>query len=377
MKIISKFAVAALAFAAIEGVCAAQDDHKIGVIVSSTGPVATVMLRQLKTYEWWADKVNANGGINGRQVRLIYCNDGSSPERAVTCAREIIAQDVALIINNTLTGPTRAVMPLVEHGPVMLTPSPNIMPPPTSLVFQTSPSNPNMIQALADFLKKNDIKEMGMIAATDASGEVAFASAQEVFSAEKLSLQALRIDINAMDATSQLARLAANDVGVIFSAYSGGGAAAVVKNFSMLGLKQPLIVTYANVSDPFVSLIQNHMPQRLMGVGLKALDPELLADPKARQRVLAFAKDFEAYSGNRVDMLNLLALVTTDTVEAILENVEDTSDPESVRDFLENNPIESFQTLRFSPQNHVGMTASDLAVLEYRDGSWKAANPIQ
>ena len=59
------------------------------------------------------------------------------------------------------------------------------------------------------------------------------------------------------------------DAPLIFSNYSGGGAATVVKSYHNLGLTQPLLVSYANVSDAFINLIRNDMPARLEAVLLR------------------------------------------------------------------------------------------------------------
>src|SRR5690349_6173212 len=41
------------------------------------------------------DEINAEGGVDGRQIELIVCNDENDPNKAVTCAREAIKEEVA------------------------------------------------------------------------------------------------------------------------------------------------------------------------------------------------------------------------------------------------------------------------------------------
>ena len=118
------------------------------------------------------------------------------------------------------------------------------------------------------------------------------------------------------------------------------------------------------------------MPKRLLGTALKGMVPELLP-PAERQRVEHFAKTYQGWKGERIDMLNLAALGLADTVEAILRQVADPSNAGSVKKFLESTPIPSFQTIRFSPQRHVGMDASDIAIVEYKNGAWAKADPIR
>ncbi len=353
------------------------EELKIGVIAPTTGPAATVGSRQLASVQWWEHEVNSAGGINGNLVRLIHCNDEGTPEHSVTCVRDLLSQRVLLLLNCSLTGAIRATIPLVAQGPVMLTPAPGVVPSPDSFVFQTSPSDVNLTEVLADYLSENHITRLGMIAATDASGEAATMRAQEIFPSRGIALDLARIDLRANDASIQLAQIAGSGTKVIFSSYSGGSAAAVVKSYANLGLSQPLIVSYANVSDQFLSLIRNDQPDRLLATAVKATVPELLADPNERQRTLSFAASYKAFSGTRADQLNLMALGLADTAEAILRNVNNPADAKAVREFLHNTPIKSFQTIRFSSQSHVGMGTRDLAIVELKNGDWVKADPVQ
>ena len=362
---------------ALGGGTAIADELKIGVIAPTTGPAATVGSRQLGSIKWWDHEVNAAGGINGNQVHLIHCNDEGTPEHSVTCVRDLLSQGVLLLLNCSLTGAIRATIPLVAQGPVMLTPAPGVVPSPDSFVFQTSPSDVNLTEVLANFLSDNHITKLGMIAATDASGEAATMRAQEIFPSHGITLDLARIDLRANDASIQLAQIAGNDTKVIFSSYSGGSAAAVVKSYANLGLSQPLIVSYANVSDQFLSLIRNDQPERLLATAVKATVPELLTDATERQRTLSFAASYKTFSGTRIDQLNLIALGLADTAEAILRNVKSPADAKAVREFLQSTPIKSFQTIRFSPQSHVGMGTRDLAIVELKNGEWVKADPVQ
>jgi len=258
----------------------------------------------------------------------------------------------------------------------MLTPAPGVVPSPDSFVFQTSPSDVNLIEVIANYLSANHVNRLGMIAATDASGEAATARAQEVFPSHRILLDLARIDLRATDASIQMAQIAGQGAKVIFSAYSGGSAATVVKSYANLGLKQPLIVSYANVSDQFINLIRGDLPERLLGTSVRATVPELLTDPTERQRTLSFAASYKAFSGARIDQQNLMALGLADTAEAIFRSVDRPANAIAVREFLHATPIKSFQTIRFSPESHVGMGTHDLAIVELKDGEWVKAGPV-
>lgn len=349
----------------------------IGEIAPLTGPGATVGTRLHKSSKMWVDQVNAAGGIAGRKIELITCNDEVRPEKAVACVRDMLSKNVTMILANSLTASIRAIEPLIAKGPVTIVPSPNIVPPANSYMFQVSPSDHAMTISIADFMEAEKLTRIGMVAATDASGEVGVQSAREVFAQRKIDLRLARVDLRATDATTQLAAVAGNDVKLIYSSYTGAGAATVVKGLSNLGLKQPLILSYGNLSEAFIDVIRSEMPARLLGTGLAALSPDLVTDPAARKRSQDFIAQYEKTYSEKADQLNLLGKLSSDVAEAIFRNVKNPADAAATKAFLETGAvIPSVHDMRFSTTSHVGLTNKDVFVLEYKNGAWKKADPI-
>src|SRR6185436_15187618 len=99
-----------------------------------------------------------------------------------------------MIFGNTLTASLRAMLPLVRSGPILLIPSPNVVPGADTFAFQVSPTDEDITVAIAKFAKASGVKKIGMLAATDTSGEVGVASANKIFPGEKLEMKLARID---------------------------------------------------------------------------------------------------------------------------------------------------------------------------------------
>jgi branched-chain amino acid transport system substrate-binding protein len=358
---------------------AAQDNKPwiVGQVVPLTGPVATVGLRVDQSTQMWVEQVNAAGGIRGRKVQLINCNDENRPERAVACARDMIDKGASIILGNTLTASIRAIQPLTRQGPIFIIASPNVVPAPSTFDFQVSPSDEVMTEAIADFMKANGLSKIGMVAATDASGEVGVESAKKVFPKRNIELSLARIDLRATDASTQLVSIAGKDVRFVYSSYSGGGAVTVVKAFKNLGHEQPLIVSYANISDAFVQLIKDVKPARLLGTALPGIVPDTIKDAGEQSRARRFHEEFAKRYSERPDMLNILGKLLTDTADAILRNSPNPDDPASVKQWLETTTVESIHNQRFSPSNHVGVDASSVALVELKDNRWAPADPVK
>ncbi len=378
-KLLIKKAIQAAAILALPCISQAQQEKPfiIGEIAPLSGPAATVGTRLNQVARMWSEEVNARGGINGRKIELITCNDEGRPEKAVACARDLIAKGSVLLLNNSLTSSIRATMPVVAKGPAMIVPSPNIAPTPDTYVFQVSPSDTHITMAVASYLKANHIKKLGMVAATDSSGEVGIANAEAIFPKDGIELKSARIDLRSTDASSQLAAVAGPDVKIVYANYSGAGAANIVKGYYNLGLQQPLIISYANLSAAFLAVVKDMLPPRLLGTSISALVPDAMVDKPAQKRAIDFTKAYHEKYGEDVDMINLLGKLSADTVEAILLNVKTPEDPNAVKDYLQTHPIPSVQTIRFSNKSHVGLTDENMLIVELQNGKWVKAGPVK
>ena len=377
----TKIAVAVAVVSVVGSVsCAVAQNNKpwiVGQVVPLTGPVATVGVRVDQSTQMWVEQVNAAGGIRGRKVQLINCNDENRPERAVACARDMIEKGASIILGNTLTASIRAIQPLTRQGPIFIIASPNVVPAPSTYDFQVSPSDEVITEAIADFMQANGLSKIGMVAATDASGEVGVESAKKVFPKRNIDVTIERIDVKANDASTQLVSVAGKGVRLVYSSYSGGGAVTVVKGFKNLGLEQPLIVSYANISDAFVQLIKDVKPPRLLGTALSGIVPDIMKDPGEQARARRFHEQYTQRYSQRPDMLNVLGKLLTDTADAILRSSPNPEDPTSVKQWLETTVVESIHNQRFSSSNHVGINASAVALVELKDNSWAPADPVE
>ncbi|MEZ5730436.1 MAG: ABC transporter substrate-binding protein, partial [Burkholderiaceae bacterium] len=73
----------------------------IGQSLPYSGPLS--MLGSLgKTATAWFEKINSEGGINGRKVRLISLDDGYSPPKTVEATRRLVERDGVLLIFGTV-----------------------------------------------------------------------------------------------------------------------------------------------------------------------------------------------------------------------------------------------------------------------------------
>ncbi|KYG97232.1 ABC transporter substrate-binding protein [Bradyrhizobium sp. DOA1] len=80
---------------------ASDTEIKIGNIMPYSGP-ASAYAAIGKTEEAYFNKINAEGGINGRKIRFISYDDAYSPPKTVEQARKLVESDGVLLIFGSL-----------------------------------------------------------------------------------------------------------------------------------------------------------------------------------------------------------------------------------------------------------------------------------
>jgi branched-chain amino acid transport system substrate-binding protein len=83
---------------------ATDTEIKIGNIMAYSGPASAYGVIG-KTEQAYFNKVNAEGGINGRKINFISYDDGYSPPKTVEQARKLVESDEVLFIFNPLGTP--------------------------------------------------------------------------------------------------------------------------------------------------------------------------------------------------------------------------------------------------------------------------------
>jgi branched-chain amino acid transport system substrate-binding protein len=116
LRLAKSLVLAGLLAAAIAGTAHAQKKYdpgatdteiKIGNIMPYSGPASAYAVIG-KTEVAYFNKINAEGGINGRKIDFISYDDGYSPPKAVEQARKLVEADEVLLVFNPLGTPSNS-----------------------------------------------------------------------------------------------------------------------------------------------------------------------------------------------------------------------------------------------------------------------------
>ncbi|MBI2655337.1 ABC transporter substrate-binding protein [Candidatus Woesearchaeota archaeon] len=99
----------------------AQGTYKIGVMYPLTGDGAAYGLPIQRTTKIAIDEINAQGGVNGRKLEVIYEDSKCNPKDGNAAAQKLVNLDkVKVIIGGVCSGETLGAAPITEAAKVVL-----------------------------------------------------------------------------------------------------------------------------------------------------------------------------------------------------------------------------------------------------------------
>ncbi len=99
---------------------AGREPIKIGVTLSETGPASGIDIEMRDGMLMAVDEINSRGGINGRNVELIFVDNETNPEKAKKDFLEIEETHAPLLYISSTSTIATAIAPLAEEREVVL-----------------------------------------------------------------------------------------------------------------------------------------------------------------------------------------------------------------------------------------------------------------
>jgi len=104
---------------AVSGPAMAADTIKLGVAGPHSGDLASYGIPTIKAAELVVKKVNAGGGVLGKQVELLVEDDVCKPEVATNTATKLISQKVDVVLGHICSGATKAALGIYKDSKII------------------------------------------------------------------------------------------------------------------------------------------------------------------------------------------------------------------------------------------------------------------
>ena len=252
---------------------AQEPPFDLDIIISLTGPGGFGSQANQKSLAVFEALVNAQGGIRGRPLHLVYHDDQTSPQTAVQLMNRIMARHPAVVVGPAFAALCNAVAAMVPNGPVDYCLSPSIYPPKGSYVFSNGPSQADLINALIRYYRDRGIKRIAAVTTTDATGQDAdkAISAQFALPESKAARLVLvsheHYNPTEIDVSAQVARMKAAAPGAIVCWTSGTPLGTFLRSWQQSGLDIPVGTSPSNMTRAQMRQYKSILPHQLYFTG--------------------------------------------------------------------------------------------------------------
>ncbi|MDN4574109.1 ABC transporter substrate-binding protein [Pandoraea cepalis] len=357
----------------------AAEPIRIGAVVSATGAASFLGDPEQKTLNQYVEKLNASGGVLGRQIVLTVYDDGSDANTANAMAKRLILQDkVDLILGASTTGSTMAMAPLATANKVptiSLAAATVIVDPVKPFVFKVPHSDTMAAEKVLEDMKQHGITRFALLSDTGGFGKSG--RNETIKAAKRLGMTVVEDQSYGerdTDMTPQLTKARGANPQAVFVFGTGQAPAIVARNFKQLGLNVPLYMSHGQASAEFIRIagpaaegVRMPSPALLIAEQLAPADPQRPVSLNYKQSYEAkYKQDVSTFGGYAYDGLMM-------AVDAIKR--AGTTDKAKVRDAIEQtkNFVGVSGVYTMSPTDHMGLNSSAFRMVEIRDGRFVEA----
>ncbi len=256
---------------------AAGDPVDLPTILSVSGGAAFIGKEALESVRLVAGLVNAEGGIRGRQVKVVLQDTQSSPSNAVQILNQVISTHAAATFGPTFTAECNALAPMITSGPVVSCFSPGVHPKAGSFMFSGGVGSDGMAAAIATYFRGRGWKRIGIISSTDASGQD-FADNFDKVMAEPVNSELHLVArehfaVKDISVTAQIARIKAANPQTVIVWTAGTGLGVALQGVHDVGLTVPIMAGNGNMVRAQLEGYGAFLPKTLIFPGILGMTP--------------------------------------------------------------------------------------------------------
>ncbi len=372
----TRFTLTCLALLAMPFAAGAAEPIKLGALLSVTGPAAFLGGPEARTLEMAVEELNAKGGLGGRPVQLIIKDNGGSPEKAVSFAKQLIDEEqVFAIIGPATSGETMAVKALAESSGTLLlscAAAEVIVNPVARWVFKTAQKDSHAATMIFQELKRRGLTRVAVLTSNTGFGKAGKEQLEKL--APEHGIQVVlseTYDKAATDLTAEVTKVKAASVQALVNWSIEPAQAIVIKNARQLGLAVSIFQSHGFGNIQYVKAAGAAAEGVVFPMG-RVVVAEALPEKHPQKAVLVgykkayearFKEDVSGFGGYAYDAL----LILSQAVKAA-----GGADREKVRAAAEGlkGLTGVSGTFSFSATDHNGLGLDSFELLTVRDGKF-------
>ena len=371
-----------------EPVSAGDNEIRIGNTMPYSGP-ASAYGTIGKVISAYFDKINAEGGINGRKINFISYDDAYNPAKTVELTRKLVEEDRVLLVFASLgTAPSAAVQPYLNSKKVpqlfiasgaSMWDQPHEFP--WTMGFQ--PSYQTEAHIYAQYLLENHPHgKIAVLYQDDGFGKDYLKGLKDGLGGKIPIVAEAPYKVTDPTIDAQLTKLKASGADIFFDVTTPKFAVMAIRRTAELGWKPVHIIP--TVSESVSAVMQPAGPQNSEGLlsagySFEGDDPAAASDPVYRD----FAAFMDRYvpSASKANSLSVFGYVIAKAMVEVLARCGDDLSRENV--MKQAASLKGLQLPMLIPGIVVNTSASDYAPLEqmqmmrFSAGRWERFGSIR
>ncbi len=365
---------------------AAAEPIKLGAFFALSGPAANIGMPTKLVAQMVVDKINKEGGINGRPIDLVIGDTESDPAKAAVIAKKFIFSDkVAAIIGPTSTAEGMSVKKIVEEAgvPTFMTVGgdPVIMGGnfgAYTYVFKSPQRSSTAVQKIYGYLKAKGLTKVALFTASDSFGKDGLTWLEKLAPDFGISFTAKEsFGPSDTDMTPQLTKIKNSGPQAIVVWTIGPVGSIVAKNKAQLGITIPLFQCHGLPDPMYVELAGkasegDRMPATKLMVG------SALPDSDPQKKVIAeFIHLYnDVYKYNKEFPINTHSGYAWDAITIVANAMKKAgTEPKALRAAIEQTKgyVGLSGIYNLTPEDHNGLGVDSMVMVQVKNGQFVPA----
>jgi branched-chain amino acid transport system substrate-binding protein len=369
------------------GQALAEDAIKIGAFFDLSGPAAFIGTPTKLVADMVVDKINKEGGVNGKPIELVIGDTEGDPAKAVSIAKKFIYKDnVAAIIGPTRTGTGMAVKKIIHGGktPAFMTVGgdPVIMGGkklgPFDWVFKSPQRSSVAVKRLFMYLKEKGLTKIALLTASDGFGKDGsrwLTKLAPEFGIEIVAQESFGPKDTDMTAQLTNAKNASPQAIVVWTI--GPAGSIVSKNKTQLGIELPLFQCHGLPDPKYIELAGKASEGDRMPA-TKLMVADALPDTDPQKTVIAeFVRLYtQEYGYAKQFPINTHSGYAWDAILMVANAMKKAgTDAEALRDAIEATKgyVGVSGVYNLTPEDHNGLDVDSMVIVQVKDGKFVMA----
>jgi branched-chain amino acid transport system substrate-binding protein len=363
----------------------ARADINVGVIVSTTGPGASLGIPEQNSIKLWPTE------IAGQKIVLTILNDESDTTAAAKAATRLISENkVDVIVGPSLTPTSLSALELVGQANtpmISLAGGGAIINPPDGprrWAFRMAPPESIAVGVVLEHMLAQGVKKVGIVALATSFGDGYAKTLEQIAPTKGIKVVGVeRYNQNDTSVTAQVLRILAAQPDAIYIMSAGTPGALPQIELAQRGFKGPVYQTQGVANADYLRIGGKSLEGGFMTVG-PVLVAEQVADSSILKKpALEFVGRYEtAYGANSRSLFGASAWTAFEWLKYAVPQALRKAQPGTIefrtalRDALETmkDVVTPEAVYSMSATNHNGADQRSQVLVRIVGGTWKLAN---